>query len=49
MVVYIFFISDKDDKKVFFEKSFLIVNVKLDVVFGILFLINNNTDINFKA
>ncbi len=33
----------------FFEKSFLLANVKPDIVFGILFLIISNVDIDFKA
>ena len=48
MIVFTFFILDhKDDRKRFFEKSFLLVNVKLDIVFGMLFLIITNADIDF--
>ncbi len=33
----------------FFEESFLLANVKLDVFFKILFLIINNADVDFKV
>lgn len=33
----------------FFEKSFLLANIKLNVVFGIHFLTISNVDIDFKA
>ena len=49
MVVFIFFILDKDSKKRFFEKSFLLANIKLNVVFGMFFLTINNADIDFQA
>lgn len=35
MVVFIFSISDKLDKKRFFEKNFLLANIKLDIVLKI--------------
>ena len=38
MVVFTSFISDKDDKERLFEKSFLLANIKIDVVFKIAFL-----------
>ena len=49
MVVSTFFILDKDDKEKFFEESFLLANVKLNIVFRMLFLIMSNTDIDFQA
>ncbi len=49
MVVFIFFVSNKNDRERFFEKSFLLADVKLDVVFKILFLTINNVDIDFQA
>lgn len=49
MVVFTFFIIDKNDKVKFFEKNFLFGNVKLDVIFGMLFLTISNIDINFIA
>ena len=39
---------NKDDKERLFEKNFLLANINLDIVFGMLFLIMNNIDINFK-
>ena len=49
IIVSIFFILDKDDRIRFFIKSFLLVNIKLDIVFGMLFLTMNNINIDFKA
>ncbi len=49
MVISNFSMSDKDDRERFFEKSFLLPNVKSDIVFGMLFLTINNTDVNFQA
>ena len=49
MVVSTFSVLDKNGRKRFFKKSFLLTNVKLDVVFRILFLTINNVDINFQA
>lgn len=40
---------DKDGEKRFLKKSFLLANVKLDVVFEILFLTINNGDFDFQA
>ncbi len=40
---------DKDSNERFFEKSSLLADVKLDVVFGMFFLIINNTDVNLQA
>ena len=33
----------------FFEKNFLLIDVKSNIIFKISFLIINNADINFKA
>ena len=41
--------SDKDGRKKFFEKSFLLADVKLDIVLEMPFLIMSNVDINFQA
>ncbi len=49
MIVSTFSVSDKDDKERFFEKSFLLAEVKVDIVFGILFITISNADINFLA
>ncbi len=49
MVVSTFFILDKDCRERFFEESFLLADVKPDVILGILFLIMSNADIDFQA
>ncbi len=47
MVVFTFFVLDKDGKERIFRKSFLLANVKMDIVFGMPFLIISNTNIDF--
>ncbi len=49
IVVSTFSMSDKNDRKRFFENSFLLVNTKPDVVLGILFLNMSNVDSDFQA
>ncbi len=49
MIVFTFSILYKDDKERFFEKSFLLANVKPDVILKILFLTINNTNVDFQA
>ncbi len=49
MVISTFFVSDKDGRERFFEKSFPLANVKPDVVLGIHFLTISNVDIDFQA
>ncbi len=49
MVVFTFFILNEDNKKRFFEKGFILANVKPDVVLRIAFLTISNTDIDFQA
>ncbi len=49
MVIFTFAILHKDNKEKFFEKSFLLANVKPYEVFGMLFLTMSNADINFQA
>ena len=49
MVFFTFSILDKDNREKFFEKSFLLANIKLNVVLEILFLIISNIDIHFQA
>ena len=41
--------SNKDGRERFFEKSFLLADVKSDIVLKILFLIINNTDVDFQV
>ncbi len=40
---------EKDDRVKFFKKSFLLADIKPDIVFEMFFLTMNNTNINFKA
>ena len=47
MILSTFFILDKDDKKRFFKESFLLADVKPNIVVGIPFLTINNADIDF--
>ena len=47
MVVAVFLVTDQADKIRFFEETFLIANVSLDVVFGMLFLTLSGADIDF--
>ncbi len=49
MVVSTFFVLDKDGRESIFEESFLLADVKPDIVFGMCFLTMNNADINFQA
>ncbi len=49
IVVSTFSVLDKDGKERFFEESFLLDNVKSDVVFGMYFLTMSNADIDFLA
>ena len=41
--------SDKNRRERFFEKSFLLADVSLDIVLGMPFLTMSNADINFQA
>ncbi len=49
IVVSIFSISNKDDRERFFEESFLLADVKPDVVLEMFFLTMNNADVDFQA
>ncbi len=49
IVVSTFSILDKDGRERFFKESFLLANVKLDIMFGMPFLTMSNADINFQA
>ncbi len=49
IVVSIFSVSNKDNKEKFFKESFLLANVKSDVILGMLFLTMSNADIDFQA
>lgn len=47
MIVAVFLMTNKVNKIRFFEKTFLIANFSLKVVFKIFFLILDGADINF--
>ena len=49
MVVSIFSMSDKDGRERFFEKSFLLADVQLEIVFGMPILTMSNIDVDFQA
>ncbi len=49
MVVSIFFVLNKDGRERFFKESFLLANVKPNVVLGMPFLTISNIDIDFQA
>ena len=49
MIVSTFFVLDQDEKERFFEKSFLLADVKLNIVLRMLFFIMNNADIDFQV
>ncbi len=49
MIVFTFFVSNKDSKERFFEESFLLANVNLDKIFRMPFLTMSNTDVDFQA
>ena len=44
-----FFILNKNNKEILFEKSFLLADIKPDIVFEIFFLIINNVNIDFQT
>lgn len=41
-------LDDKDRKSRFFEKTFLLADISLNIAFGMLFLILSNVKINFE-
>ncbi len=49
MVVSTFSVSDKDGRERFFEESFLLADVKSDVILGIPFLTMSNADVDCQA
>lgn len=48
MVVFTFSILDKNGRERFFKESFLLADIKLDIVLGMFFLTINNININFQ-
>ncbi len=49
IVVSTFSVSDKDGRERFFEESFLLADVKPNIVLGIPFLTMSNADVDFQA
>ncbi len=49
MVVFNFAMSDKNGRERFLKESFLLANVRPDMVFGMPFLTINNADVDFQA
>ena len=49
MVVSTFSVSNKDSRERFFEKSFLLADVKPEIILGIPFLNMSNADVDFQA
>ncbi len=49
IVVSTFSVSDKNGTESFFEESFLLIDVKLDIMLEMLFLIMSNANIDFHA
>ena len=49
MVIFTFFVSDKNSRERFFEESFLLADVKPEIVLGMFFLTMSNIDIDFQA
>ncbi len=49
MVVSTFSVSDKDGRERFFEESFLLADVRRDIVLGMPFLIMSTADVDFQA
>ena len=49
IIVSTFSMSDKDNKEKVFEKSFLLADLKPDIVLEMLFLTMSNVNIDFKA
>lgn len=48
MVIVLFEINDKDKKTRFFEKTFLLADISIDVAFKVLFLSLTNVEVNFN-
>lgn len=48
IVVFIFFILDKDDRERFLEENFLLADVRPNILFGISFLTRSNTNVDFQ-
>ena len=49
MIVSTFFILDKDGRGRFFEESFLLADIKPEIVLEMPFLTMSNADVDFQA
>ncbi len=49
MIVSTFLVSDKDGKERFFKESFLLADVRPDIVLRMLFLTMSNANIDFQT
>ena len=47
MIVFTFFVLDKDGREKFFVKNFLLADVQPDIVLGMPFLTMSNSNIDF--
>ena len=48
MVIAALSVNDQADRVRFFKETFLVANVSLDMVFGILFFTLNDADVDFS-
>lgn len=48
MVITSFLVNDKDRKSCFFEETFLLANINIDITFGMSFLNLHNVKIDFN-
>ncbi len=49
MILSTFSVSDKDGRERFFEKSFLLADIRPDIVLRMPFLTMSNVDVNFQV
>ncbi len=49
MIVSTLFVSNKDRKDRFFKENFLLADINLDVMLGMLFLTMSNVEVDFQA
>lgn len=49
MVVFTFFMSNKDGRERFFKKSFLLTNIKPNIVLEMFFFTMSNANVDFQA
>ncbi len=49
MIVFTFSMSDKNGREKFFEESFLLADIKPDIVLRMPFLTMSNADVDFQA